>query len=101
MARPKAKEPEKDPWFWVSSCSNPLEVTDEHVKTVYRINVLRCSNKQHKYVRILVFEYSKGQKQSKLELLILAAYQHVFVTDEIANIIRTAFRNWEKRNGLT
>lgn len=53
MARPKTKEPEKDPWSWVANC-NPLEVKEEHVKSVYRINVPRCINKPHKYAFIII-----------------------------------------------
>lgn len=58
MARPKAKEPE-NAWSWVANC-NPLEVKEEHVKSVYRINVPRC-HKVHKYVLIIVGLYLKKQ----------------------------------------
>lgn len=47
MAPLKSKEQERDPWSWVHN-SDPLNITDENVKTAYRINIAPCENKLHK-----------------------------------------------------
>lgn len=61
MAPSRKEQYEKNAWSWVENCS-PLEVTDEHIRTAYRVNFSRCKVGACRYVSMHIFHLDFNAK---------------------------------------